>query len=86
MQIIVFWKHESVTIKMTHFVFRVTQKHFIKCVLHVRVSRLLHIMKNKMCHFDCNGLAFLYKHNPINSEKFNPNVENFDITFHITLI
>jgi hypothetical protein len=55
-------KIESVTIKMTHFVFRVTQKHFIKCVLHVRVSRLLHIMKNKMCHFDCNGLNWIVIH------------------------
>ncbi len=45
-------KIESVTFKMTHFVFHVTQKRFIIWMLHVRVSLLLHIMKNKMCHFE----------------------------------
>ncbi len=45
-------RYESVTFKMTHFVFHVTQKHFIIWMLRVRVSLLLHIMKNKMCHFE----------------------------------
>ncbi len=52
--------YESVTFKVTHFVFHVTQKHFIICMFHKKVSRLLHIMKNKICHFECHGLILIW--------------------------
>jgi hypothetical protein len=54
-----FLEIESVTFKMTHFVFHVTQKHFIIFMFFMNVSRLLQFSKNKMCHFECHGLNSL---------------------------
>jgi hypothetical protein len=50
------FRSESVIFKMTHFVFHVTQKHFIIFMFYMNVSRLLQFSKNKMCHFECHGL------------------------------
>jgi hypothetical protein len=66
------------TFKMTHFVFHVLQKHFIITMFQIRAGRLIHIMKNKMCHFECHALNFIFLIKICTFHEISLNKHNFD--------